>query len=206
MDAGHSLSQTLEIFRLNVSLVATRNIYKKRDDYKRRAAASEDLSSPRLRRSYFETVAQGLWDWFKTLQRVGRWHLPVSRSLLEACARQIATELGVTGFKGSPHFIQNWAARYNLRNVALWGQGSSADTAGAAKRIAQIWTQLEDHPADRIYDMDKTGLFYRCIPDRSYVQTGQRRQARRFKAIKSKDRVTLFWLVMLQGATNTQSP
>jgi len=115
----------------------------------------------------------------------------VSGSLLEACARQIATELGVTGFKGSPHFIQNWAARYNLRNVALWGQGSSADTAGAAKRIAQIRTQLEDHPADRIYDMDKTGLFYRCIPDRSYVQTGQRRQARGTKAMKSKDRVTL---------------
>jgi len=179
------------MFRLNVSLAAARNIYKKRDEYKRRAAASEDLSSPRLRRSYFESVSQGLWDWYKTLQRVGGRHLPVSGSLLEARARRIATELGVTGFKGSPNFIQNWAAHYNLRNVALWGQGGSADTAGAAERIAQIRTQLEDYPADRIYNMDETGLFYRCIPNRSYVQAGQRRQARGTKAMKAKDRVTL---------------
>jgi len=172
-DAGHSWSQTLEMFLLNVSLAAARNIYKKREDYKRRAAASEDLSSPRLRRSYFETVSQGLWDWYKTLQRVGGPHPPVSGSLLEARAKRIATELGVTGLKGSPHFIQNWAARYNLRNVALWDQGGSADTAGAAERIAQTRTQLEDYPADRIYNMDETGLFYRCIPNRSYVQAGQ---------------------------------
>jgi len=92
-DAGHSWSQTLEMFRLNVSLAAARNIYEKRDDYKRRAAASEDMSSPRLRRSYFELVSQGLWDWYKTLQRVGGRHLLVSGSLLEG----IATELGVTG-------------------------------------------------------------------------------------------------------------
>jgi len=190
-DAGHSWSQTLEMFLLNVSLAAARNIYKKRDDYKRRAAASEDLSSPRLRRSYFETVYQGLWDWYKTLQRVGGRQLPVSGSLLEARARRIATELGVTGFQGSPHFIQNWAARYNLRNVALWGQGGSADMEGAVERIAKIRTQLEDYPVDRIYTMDETGLFYRCIPNRSYVQAGQRRQARETKAMKAKDCVTL---------------
>jgi len=118
-DAGHTWPETLDMFRLDISVSAARNIYRNRDKYKGRAAASDDLSATRLRRSYFESISQALWAWYKTLQRVGGRHLPVSGGLLEAWARRIATELGVTGFKGSPHFIQNWAARHDLRNVAL---------------------------------------------------------------------------------------
>ena len=58
--------------------------------------------------------------------------------------------MGVTGFKGSPHFIQNWAARHGLRNVVLWGEGGSADVVGAAPSIAEIWAALDSYPADRI--------------------------------------------------------
>ena len=122
---------------------------------------------------------------------MGGRHLPVSGGLLEARALRIATELGVTGFKGSPHFIQNWAALHNLHNVALWGQGGSADVAGAAARIAEIRSELEAYPVERIYKMDETGLFFRCIPNRAYFKAGQRRQARGTKAMKAKDRVTL---------------
>ena len=122
---------------------------------------------------------------------MGTRHLPVSGSLLEARARRIAVELGATGFKGSPHFIQNWARHQNLRNLALWGQGVSADTEAAAPRITKIREQLEDHPTEIIYNMDETGLFYGCVPNRAYVQAGQLRQVRGTKAMKAKDRVTL---------------
>jgi len=190
-DAGHTWAQTPDMFQVNISMLAARDIYDKRDVYKRRAAVAEDLTSTRLRRSYFEQVSQGLWDSYKALQRVGTRHLPVSGSFLEALARRIARELGATGFRGSPHFIQNWAAHHNLRNVALWGQGVSADTETAAPHIAQIRAQLESYRADRVYDMDETGLFYRCIPNRAYVEAGHRRQALGTKAMKSKGRITL---------------
>jgi len=124
-------------------------------------------------------------------QTVGTRHLPVSGSLLEAWARRIAFELGATGFKGSPHFIQDWGRRQNLRNVALWGQGGSADTEAAAPRITKIREQLEDYPTEGTYNMDETGLFYGCVPNRAYVQAGQLRQVRGTKTMKAKDRVTL---------------
>jgi len=47
-DAGHTWFETLSMFRLNISVPAARAIYKKRDEYKRRAAASKDLSATRL--------------------------------------------------------------------------------------------------------------------------------------------------------------
>eukprot|EP00170_Pyropia_yezoensis_P004091 contig_16886_g4102 len=181
------------MFQLDISCSGARAIYKRQDEYKRRAAASEDLSSCRARRSYFEQVSQGLWDWYQTLRRLGARHVSVSGGLLEARARRIGTELGVTGFKASRHFIQNWARRYKLRNIALWGQGASADIAGSTGRVSEIRKELEVYPPDRIYNMDETGLFYRCTPNRSYVQAGQRRQARGTKAMKAKDRVTLVW-------------
>ena len=122
---------------------------------------------------------------------MGARHLPVAGGVLEARYRRIAADLGATGFKGSPYFIQNWARRYNLLNVALWGQDGSVDTEAAAPRIAQIQEQLEAYPPDRIYNTDETGLFYRCIPNRAYVQAGRRRQAQSTKAMKAKDRATL---------------
>jgi len=100
-------------------MLAVRDVYGKRDEYRLRVAAAEDLTSTFLRRSYFEQFSQGLWDWYKALQWVGTRRLPVSGSLLEARARRVARELGAKGLKGSPRIIQNWAARLNLRTVAL---------------------------------------------------------------------------------------
>jgi len=74
--------------------------------------------------------------------------------------------------------------------VALWGQAGSADVAGAASRIAEIRAALESYPAERIYNLDETSLFYRCIPNQAYVQAGQRLQARGTKAMKAKERIT----------------
>ena len=127
-------------------------------------------------------------------------NIQVSGGLLEARGRRIATELGVSGFKGSLHCTQNWAARHNLYKMALWGQGGSADVAGAAARIAEIQSELEAYPSERIYNLDVAGLCFRCIPNRAYFKAGQRWQARDAKAMKTKDRVTL---VLASNTTGT---
>jgi len=56
---------------------AARAICKKRHEYKQLAAATEDQSVTRLRRSYFEFVSQGLRDWYRTMQRVVERHFTV---------------------------------------------------------------------------------------------------------------------------------
>ena len=62
-DSGHTWPQTLAMFRLNISVSAARTMKKNKEEFRRRAAASEDLSGTCQRRSYFEAVSQGLWDW-----------------------------------------------------------------------------------------------------------------------------------------------
>jgi len=45
------------MFRLIISVSPARAIYKNKEKLKRRAAASEDLSGTRQRRSYFKAVS-----------------------------------------------------------------------------------------------------------------------------------------------------
>jgi len=103
----------------------------------------------------------------------------------------MAAELGVTGFKGSPRFIPTWARRYNLHNSALWGTGGSPEASGAEPLIAETRTKIEGYNLERIYNVDETGLLYRCIPNRANVTAGQRRRARGSTATTAKDRVAL---------------
>ena len=84
--------------------------------------------------------------------------------------------------------------------MTLWGHGGSADTEAAAPRLTKITEQLEEYPAARVYNMDDTGLFYRCLPDRAYVKAGQGQQVRGTKAMKAKDRVTLIFACKKTGS------
>lgn len=51
-----------------------------------------------------------------------------------------------------------------------------------------------------MYNTDETGLFYRCILNRSYVESGRRRHARGTKAMKAKDRVTFVLVCNAMGS------
>ncbi len=45
---------------------------------------------------------------------------------------------------------------------------------------------------DHVYNMDETGLFFKVLPNRSYVKKSELETARGIKLIKAKDRVTLY--------------
>jgi len=116
----------------------------------------------------------------------------MTMAVLETRAREIATELGVKGFFGSPGFIQRWASRHRLKSVKLWGQAGSAAEAVrlGERRMAEIRADLATYDPEHIYNMEETGLQYRYLPNQSYIAAGRRRRARGSKAMKAKDRVT----------------
>jgi len=132
-----------------------------------------------------------LLEWFLAVRARGRKRVPLSLAILRAKTVQIAEHLGVTDFAASNGFIQRWARRHGLSNVALHECGASANVEEAAARMAAIWQQLESVDLDLIYNVDETGLLYRGLPSRSYGPSEEHRTARGSKAIKSKDRVTL---------------
>jgi len=117
--------------------------------------------------------------------------MPISLSVLWTKALQIADDLNLKTFSASNGFLQNWACRHDYVNVALHEAGSSAAVEEAAGHMARIREQLAGVAPDFIYNVEETGLLYRCLPSRSYVPRLDRGVARGSKAMRSTDCVTL---------------
>ena len=86
--------------------------------------------------------------------------------------------------------MQRWTKRHNLTSVVLHGAGGSVNLEEAEERMATIQGLLQDFEPENIFHMDETRIFYRCLPNRSFVPAKQRRAARGTKSMKANERVT----------------
>lgn len=62
--------------------------------------------------------------------------------------------------------------------------------AAIETEIAKLMHELLGYDVDCIFNMDETGLFYKCLPNASYV-TWDRGDARGTKALVDKDRYSV---------------
>jgi len=111
--------------------------------------------------------------------------------MLQEKARRLADELREPNFKALWSWVQRWTQRHNLTSVVLHGAGGSVNLEEAEEWMATIQGLLQDFEPENIFNMDETGLFYRWLPNRSFVPAKQRRAARGTKSMKAKERVTL---------------
>jgi len=204
-DSGaHTWRSLQAAFLKEVSLSAVRRTCEPQERARllKRGRDGEPLGAARTRRSKFEQIDAALKTRFDGIESMGGADLPMTMAVLETRALDIAADLGIEGFLGSPGFIQRWAARHQLKSVKLWGQAGSAAAAvcQGEQRMSQIRAELATYDPEHIYNMDETGLQYRCLPSRTYIAAGRRRRARGSKAIKSKDRVTLVFACHLTGS------
>jgi len=166
-------------------------IIKQKDSLLSRAAEGAAGGRVSSRAGQYPKVDKALLEWFLAVCARGRKRVPLSLAILRQKALQVAEHLCITDFAASNGFIQRWASRHGLVNVALHGSGASANVEEAAERMAAIRQQHEGVDVDLIYNVDETGLLYRGLPSRSYVPSEDRRTARGSKAMKRKDRVTV---------------
>ena len=76
------------------------------------------------------------------------------------------------------------------------------DISAAEKPMNELRNKLRDYKPENVFNMDETGLFFRALPNRSYVlsDVDSRQYRRGSKSLTAKDRVTL---VMCVNATGT---
>jgi len=133
-------------------------IIKQKDSLLSRAAEGAAGGRASSRAGQYPQVDKALLDCFLAVRARGRKRGPLSFAILRQKALQVAEHLGITDFAASKGFIQRWASRHGLVNVALHGSGASANVKEAAERMAAIRQQLEGVDVDLIYNADKTGL------------------------------------------------
>ncbi len=93
-------------------------------------------------------------------------------------------------------FSQSWgiklAQKNGWRSKKLHGEAGSVDVEKATPEIDKICTLIAEYDLDHVYNMDETGLFFKCLPNRSYLKKEDFKDARGSKLMKAKDRVTIY--------------
>nr|XP_033793496.1 NACHT, LRR and PYD domains-containing protein 3-like [Geotrypetes seraphini] len=80
--------------------------------------------------------------------------------------------------------------RFQLHNVRVTGEAVSADEEGAKKFVDSLEEiiKVESFPAEQIFNVDETGLYWKRMPGRTYIH----KEAKSMPGFKAhKDRLTL---------------
>lgn len=163
------------------------------------------------------TLEDHLVDWIEKA-RSCKINLSVSRLALRVAAKKIRLKLlhpdsGISSEERlelqhwkepGKLWVQRFARRYHLSSVILHGAAGDVDKSDPAikDKIDEIKALTEDYDLDNIYNVDEFGLFFKCLPRRTFLAKSENKKtARGSKKMKAKDRMTGY---ACTNATGTQ--
>jgi hypothetical protein len=148
-------------------------------------------------RAKYPELDKLVYEWFvNIIHPSGRCKpLPLSRGIIQARAKKIAEQLDLNDFTASDGWFRGWRWRYEIgKSVRLHGKAGDVNLIEAEKKMEEVRTTLKEkgYTRDNTFNMDESGLFYRCMPNRTYIVGGGdvRQLGKGTKAMKAKDRVT----------------
>ena len=142
---------------------------KKAEDIKN-AFLNGDYSSKqkKLRAAGFPEVEAALLKWFKTAQD---HNVPISGPLMIQRAGELAEKLGVPKgeFKCSTGWLDRFKERHGISFKRVCREENAVDTGSTQM---EEWHRtlsiiLKEYTPDNVYNADETGLFFRCLPDKT---------------------------------------
>lgn len=93
--------------------------------------------------------------------------------IIQAKALQIAREQNPqTKFIASNGWLDKFLKRNDIVFRAICGEGSSVNEEVVESWTAELPTILANYKPEEIYNIDETGLFFKQLPRKSYVQKG----------------------------------
>jgi len=196
---GMSWSSIIAELPVDVSRDAVRKIYRRKDTWM--ALADDAMTAMRStrREGDFPAVDKLLLEWITAVERLGHAAVPVLFALLQEKAAETGRRLGLATFRASRGYVCGFLSRNGLASMRLHGQAGAVDTIAIERDLDKLQEELVAFKDDDIFNMNATGLFYRCLPSQSYVSNGARRTARGVKAMKAKDRVTVILFCNASG-------
>ena len=139
--------------------------------------------------------------------------LPVTRSSIEAfgaaAKKKLLAAAATTAAKknkletstASTKRAKSFVSRNGMSSIVLHGEAGSVDDGAIAEGLDEIREACQEYKMENIFNVDETGIFYKLLPNRTYLSAGEKRKtARGTKGMKAKDRVSAY---MCTNATGT---
>ena len=189
----HRVSQRSVAAKFNVSPATVCNTLKQRSKI---LLACKNLhnSSPifRMQKPTNAVLDSYMFKWFQAKRQK---NLAVSGKMIQLEAMRFSSKHNLESFKASDGWLCRFKTRYNIKGENLHGESGSVDM-----QIVGAWKQQhtdllnEYHPRD-IFNVDETGLGWKCTPKKSLVFKDEK--ARGMKL--SKERLTILFCCSALG-------
>ena len=128
----------------------------------------KNSKSKRKRKHNFEDVDEPLLKWFRAARDK---KLPISGDNLRLKAQQFAE---ACGYENPKTLDTNWIDRWKFRNEIvckkLHGEAESVNQQAVDNwQNSRLLEILKEFEPENIFNTDETGLFFKCLPDRTHV-------------------------------------
>lgn len=126
----------------------------------------------KIRKPENEDVDRALYVWF---QQARSKNIPISGPILIEKGNELAVGLGHTNVCLSVGWLNRFKARHGIAMKVICGEGESTSKEDAIKwRENQLQDILKQYEPKDIYNADETGLFYKCVPNRTLAEKGEK--------------------------------
>lgn len=118
-----------------------------------------------------------LFEWF--LNQRER-NTPINGPLIKAKAKDIFAkvypERSEKDFNTSNGWLQKFRRRHGMRYLKICGEILSSDTSAISTFIHEFGGKMEKMQLtkEQVYNADESGLYYRLLPDRTYVAASEK--------------------------------
>lgn len=166
---------------------------KNKDKILRSETQNKTKARKRTRGPDNPNVDKCVLKWFKQARDN---KIPISGPIMRTKAEQFASALGNQAFKASTGWLDGFKNRNGISFKTVCGESGSVDV-----RLANDWkrllkTMIEDTEPKNIFNVDETGLFYKCTPDKTLAFKEESCSGGKL----SKDRVTLLVGANMDGS------
>ena len=110
--------------------------------------------------------------------------------MMQLHASKYAKAMNIQKYNASAGWLDRFKNWYSFKNVNLYGE--ICDINLSAIEMKERQQKLAGYNLDCIFNMDETGLFFRCLPKRSYILGNEKEsEVRGSNKMVDNNRVTL---------------
>lgn len=147
----------------------------------------------RSRQGEFPHLEEALVKWIRQCR--GQ-NIPVGGFMLKEKAKSFAQTLRIEGFAASEGWLSNFKNRHGITFKKICGESASVDNSLCSEWIDKLNQSLNGVDPRNIFNTDETGLFYKCLPDRTLTFKDEKCHGGKL----SKDRITVLLACNMDGS------
>jgi hypothetical protein len=191
-DSLPKMGQREAAIKLEISQPLLCKLLKKRIEIEN-LALNKNPNIKRLRSGKEEQVESALSLWFTNVRKND---VRINGPILRQKAEDLAKKMGIDNFIASEGWFHRWKKRENIVYKQTYGEQKDADFSTAENWIKTVWPKIiSEYTPDNIYNADETGLFYRALPECTYLFKNENAKGCKI----SKERITVLCCASMSG-------